>query len=239
MLWKEYVSPGVRSGSQLAQAGARTYYVAQGRVAFHGQEGGPFLASVGDVIHFPQLEACTYESVGEEPCVLLAWLVPPDTSRRFRHIKAGEGRSLAVLTDIGTFKLVSEDTEGAFLLMEWRVPPQGGAPLHAQGGQETFYIVEGSFTFRGRHAFTEHYTLVAEPGDVIHVPERVSHSYQNMGTEPGKMLVLMAPAGRSQQFFEEIGTPVTDASSAPTAVAMLDPATLIATLQKYQVDFFL
>jgi uncharacterized RmlC-like cupin family protein len=111
--------------------------------------------------------------------------------------------------------------------------------MHAQSGQETFYVMEGSFTFGGRHASGEHYSLAGEPGDVIHVPEPVAHSYQNAGTEPGRMLVMMAPVGRSQQFFEEIGTPLSDAFSSVPAVTMPDPATLIATLQKYQVDFFL
>lgn len=195
-------------------------------------------ASAGDVIHFPQSEEYSYEGVGEEPGVLLALLAPADTSRRFRHIKAGEGRSLSVITDIGTFKLTREDTEGAYLLMEWRVPPQGGVPMHAQAGIESFYIVEGSFSFRGLRA-SEHYTLKAERGDVIHVAERVPHSYRNIGNGPGEMLVLMAPAGRAAQFFEEIGTPVADASAFPVAPALPDPAALRATLQKYQVDSFL
>jgi len=237
-LWEERVPRGARSKVRLAQESARTYYVLQGRVAFRGQEVGAVVASAGDVIHFPQAGEYTYESVSEEPGVLLALLAPADTSRRFRHIKAGEGRSLHVITDIGTFKLTREDTAGAYLLMEWRVPPQAGVAMHAQAGIETFYIVEGSFSFRGQRS-SEHYTLLAERGDVIHVAERVPHSYRNIGNDPGRMLVWMAPAGRAQQFFEEIGSPVEDASAFPAAPALPDPAVLRATLQKYKVDFFL
>jgi quercetin dioxygenase-like cupin family protein len=236
-LWEERVPPGVGPAARPAQESSLTYYVLQGRVAYRWQGAGAVFAAAGDVIHLPQAEACTYEGVGEEPCVLLALLAPADTSRRFRHIKAGEGRSLHVITDIGTFKLTREDTAGAYLLMEWRVPPQAGVAMHAQAGIETFYIVEGSFSFRGQRS-SEHYTLLAERGDVIHVAERVPHSYKNIGNDPGRMLVWMAPAGRAQQFFEEIGSPVEDASAFPAAPALPDPAALRATLQKYQVDFF-
>jgi quercetin dioxygenase-like cupin family protein len=218
------------------QSGQRAYYVVQGDVAFHCHEAATLLAHEGDVVLLSARDTCRYELVGDAPGVLLALLVPVDIQGS-RHIKANEGRSLRVITDIGTFKLTGGDTGGAYLLMEWRVPPQGGVPMHAQAGQETFYIVEGSFSFRGRRPSDEHYTLLAERGDTIHVGERVPHSYKNIGNGPGRMLVLMAPAGRARQFFEEIGTPVEDAASFLAPASLPDPATLVATLQKYQVDF--
>ena len=58
-------------------------FVLQGRVAFRGQEVGALFAAAGDVIHFPQAEACTYEGVGEEPSI--SWAVTDSAGVGRRH----------------------------------------------------------------------------------------------------------------------------------------------------------
>jgi len=108
--------------------------------------------------------------------------------------------------------------------------------IHAQNGEETFYILEGDFAFRGQHQ-GQASLLTAGKGDVVHAQARVPHSYQNISDATGVLLVIMAPAGRTQQFFEEIGTS-TDGTSFPTTVSLPDPMTFMEILLKYDIAIF-
>lgn len=218
--------------------GRITCYIVAGVFTFF-QAGSQerIVADQGDIVVLTDASSYNYgrTSSSASPGELLILLTPTQASAQSSHlIRASEGRSYAILTDIGTFKLSGEDTDGVFLLMLWRVPAQGGAALHAQRGQETFFIVEGHFAFRGLRE-GQPYMLEAAQGDVVHAQERVPHSYQNIGEHPGTMLVVMAPVGQSQQFFQEIGT-VTDGSSFPTALP--DLQFLLPIIQKYKIDIF-
>ncbi|GAC1394679.1 MAG: hypothetical protein NVSMB38_29090 [Ktedonobacteraceae bacterium] len=220
--------------------GCTTCYVARGAFTFFQDEASSdeaMVANQGDLVVLADSASSSYERdassgpTGE----LLILLTPPSSSvQPSRLIQANEGQSYAVLTDIGTIKLGKEDTNGAYLVMVWRVPPLGGAALHAQSGQETFFILEGNFAFRGLHE-GQPYTLEAKQGDVVHAQERVPHSYQNSGESPGTMFVVMSPVGRSQEFFQEIGTP-SDGTTFPTTLP--DLAFLLPILQKYNLDIF-
>lgn len=183
------------------------------------------VADQGDILCLPA--GASYTS-GQESAKVLE-IVFFTASKACAQVKKDEGRFLSVLTDIGAIKL----SEPAFLLMEWAVPPAGGVALHAQGGMETFYVVHGQFLFRGRDD-----ELHAGPGDVVHVPERVPHAYHNQGNNDGRMLVLTVPAGKTVQFFEEIGTPVAHFTAFPASLQVPDPEVLQDLLQRYQVDVF-
>ncbi|MER3447946.1 MAG: hypothetical protein C4291_14450 [Candidatus Dadabacteria bacterium] len=45
-------------------------------------------------------------------------------------LRSGEGKSMCVLGDLYTFKVVGEDTEGSFAMLEVNVQPQNGPPPH-------------------------------------------------------------------------------------------------------------
>ena len=231
----DLVQQHLRSGSAVdvqTGDGQRAYYLLQGSVTFQRQEEGTFPARQGDIIFLPTGES-SYELVSEsqEGAWLLTITAPKQASGRPRLLPADHGRALGIMYDIALFKLTGAETAGAFLLVEWRVLPQRGVPMHAQGGQETFFVLEGSFAFRGQNE-----TYEAEPGDVIHVPSRVRHSYKNIGTQPGKMLIAFFPAGKTLEYFQEIGIPLDDASAFPTALP--DMARLLDSIQRHQVDVF-
>jgi quercetin dioxygenase-like cupin family protein len=234
LLWELYLPPGGAHAAAQAGQGQSAYYVLQGSCAFRG-EGWELRATAGDVIHLPGA-AASCEPSGGGDCLLLAYEVHEPAAGSPRRIAADQGRALAIVYDIGVFKLSGQETAGAFLLAEWHVPPQRGVPLHAQAGLETFYIIEGRFAFRSRREGGAADPFVAERGDVIHVPRRVPHSYKNIGERPGTLLVAMAPVGRTMQYFEEIGLPVQDSSAFPSDPP--DLAHLLACVQKYRVDVF-
>lgn len=53
------------------------------------------------------------------------------TDRRgVKHVPLGEGESVWVVGDTYTFKAVSEDTGGTYMLFEASIPPQSGPPPH-------------------------------------------------------------------------------------------------------------
>src|ERR671937_2025171 len=61
----------------------------------------------------------------------------------------GEGKVVGVLRDQSTFKVLSEETGGAYAILEQKIPPGHGPPLHVHRHEtEIFYVVEGEFEFR-------------------------------------------------------------------------------------------
>ena len=96
------------------------------------------------------------------------------------------------------------------------VAPGGGPPPHIHHFEdETFYMLEGSATFRAGGQ-----TIHAKPGDCIHVPRGMVHSIKNEGKVPARALIVISPAGPTgmQQFFEESFTPTTDRSASPPPI---------------------
>jgi mannose-6-phosphate isomerase-like protein (cupin superfamily) len=53
-------------------------------------------------------------------------------------------------------------------------------------------------------------TVRATPGSVVYVPKENLHTFKNVGTTPGRMLILATPVGLHEKFLEEGGEPATD-----------------------------
>lgn len=139
-----------------------------------------------------------------------------------------------VLSDLMTFKLSGTHTRGTFFLCFNQVPPQGGAGMHRQKGEETFIIWEGELEFSTQHENTIT-TFTASRGAIIHVPQGVAHGYRNTNDAPASMLVIFAPAGKAEQFFRTLGVPVADHTHAPLPTPP-DLEALQALLQEHQVE---
>ena len=143
------------------------------------------------------------------------------------HVPAGAGKAFSVGSDIVTCKLPGGTTADAFFLAEATVPPQGGVPLHAHVAQETFYILGGDFEIRGRAQ-----VIRASAGSIVHIPSNAPHGYTNVGSSPGRILFLLAPAGEAEQFFAEIGRSVETGTESPHTP---DLPTLQSIMKKYRV----
>ncbi|MGH3146322.1 MAG: cupin domain-containing protein, partial [Rubrobacter sp.] len=93
------------------------------------------------------------------------------------HVPPGEGEAVWLLGDTYTLKISSEQTGGAFTLLEAVVPPGGRPPPHIHHLEdEVFVVLEGEllFTTAGR-------TLPAPVGTVVLVPKGSQHSYAAVG----------------------------------------------------------
>ncbi len=97
-------------------------------------------------------------------------------------------------------RLGAEDTDGAFCMLVDEPPAGWSLPAHLhRDAAETIHIVEGKFEMD-----VEGVGSRLSPGDTIHIPRGQVHSGANVGTGPGRRIVLFSPAGM-ERFFLEAG----------------------------------
>ena len=153
-----------------------------------------------------------------------------ETKDRVRHIGPGEGRALWVAGDLVTFKVVGEDTDGAFLLGEEVSPPGGGPPPHVHRREdETFCVLEGEYEF-----LVGERTIRAGAGSIIYARRNVPHTFKNVGPAPARMLAFVTPAG-FEGFLEEVGEEAKDGSS-PPPFGQEEIERLLAAAPKYGIE---
>lgn len=119
-------------------------------------------------------------------------------SDKGRAVRPGEGRSV----DLGVLSMrllagVEEDTGGSFSLAEfWG--SQGGpwtVPHLHRGFEESFYVLDGAFTFTVAGEVVE-----AIPGVYVLVPRGTTHTI-TAAEGGGRFLTFMAPGGNEEMFF--------------------------------------
>jgi mannose-6-phosphate isomerase-like protein (cupin superfamily) len=120
------------------------------------------------------------------------------SSTRLFHRPSATGASFWGPGDLYTFLVTGEESGGAYFSMLATVPPQGGPPPHIHEHEaETFYVLEGTPTFRLGDDM-----IVVGPGDFVNVPKGVLHCFRNLSEEPVRMILTFTPAGM-ERFFEE------------------------------------
>jgi len=147
------------------------------------------------------------------------------------HLGKGEGRSFWLLADLHTFKVVGDDTNGAFTVAELTAGPELGPPPHIhRNHDESFYVLDGIFDFSlaGR-------SFTAGAGSFVHLPKGIVHTHRAGGGAPAKALVIQSPAG-VERFIEEAGKPATDPSARPAPPEMAELQRIVAIAQKHGID---
>ena len=153
-----------------------------------------------------------------------------ETKDRAKHVAPGEGKALWVAGDLVTFKVVGEDTNGAFILAEEVSPPGGGPPPHIHRREdEIFCVLEGEYEF-----LVGERTIRAGAGSVVYGPRNIPHTFKNVGTSPARMLAFVTPAG-FEEFLEEVGEEAADGSS-PPPFGQEQIEKLLATAPKYGIE---
>jgi len=113
------------------------------------------------------------------------------------------GGLLHVVGDEVRLKITSADTNGAFAVFEDSTPPLGGPPLHLHYQQdEWWYVLEGEFLFE-----VDGKEIHAGPGATVFAARGTRHTFQNIGTTQGRMLITVVPGGLDV-FFEELSAMV-------------------------------
>lgn len=150
------------------------------------------------------------------------------------RIQPGDGRSLRVLGELVTYKITSKQTGGAYSLFEVVSEPGGGPPPHVQHREdEAFYVLEGEYEFLDNDG----HTMRVGTGSLVYVPKGNLHTYKNVGTTPGRMLVSQTPGGLHERFFEEIGQEAQDKFKPTTHEGgSLDAEKIVAIAATYGIE---
>lgn len=117
---------------------------------------------------------------------------------RITHAPEAEARW--VVRDRIRFMGELEGTE--LSVVEVEVPPGSGTPPHVHDSPEIFRVLSGEITF-GLFEEGPPRQMVAEVGTVVTVPSRRPHNYQNAGTRPASMLVVVERS--MADFFRDVG----------------------------------
>jgi mannose-6-phosphate isomerase-like protein (cupin superfamily) len=138
------------------------------------------------------------------------FVVLPDGAPRFSGPKGREA-------DVTEIVASRDQTGGSVGLFRQTIAPKSGPPTHIhQTEDEFFYVVKGEFKLKLGDR------IVSAPAQsVMFVPRGTAHTFQNVGTEPGVILVGVTPGGAEKMFEERQGA---------------DAETLRALAKKYNME---
>lgn len=98
-----------------------------------------------------------------------------------------------------TFKVRGEHSHGKLAVLENKIPAGQGPPVHTHANEdEAWYVLDGELRF---WIGGEESKLPA--GSFVFVPSGTTYTFQNIGTQPARILVILTPAGL-EPFFERV-----------------------------------
>ncbi|MEO5998216.1 MAG: cupin domain-containing protein [Chitinophagaceae bacterium] len=127
-----------------------------------------------------------------------------DVARPARGIKVSDGDNrlhetlrLEEITPID-YKVSGADTGGDLAICVSSNNHKGTGPaLHVHPDlDETFFILESEFKYRVGDEF-----FYLKVGDSIFIPRNIPHAFTCTSDIPGKLLIVVQPAGKLEEFF--------------------------------------
>jgi len=115
-------------------------------------------------------------------------------------VKAGEPDELSY--DAGTvrFLVSSEDTHGAWSLVELKEMPGYHTNLHRHNHtDEAFYVMEGVLTVKINDTLSDY-----PAGSYVLIPRGTAHAQGNRGKVPARILLTMTPGGFERSFKDRV-----------------------------------
>ena len=111
------------------------------------------------------------------------------------------GEGLSVENPMGgglTFKITSDESDGALTAIETFVVRQEGPPLHVHDQDEVIYILAGSLRVKLGDTLRQ-----APTGSFVFIPRGTPHTWQNVGAEPLRFFATIMPAAVAfEEFFK-------------------------------------
>jgi mannose-6-phosphate isomerase-like protein (cupin superfamily) len=130
----------------------------------------------------------------------------------------GSGRVVGVLGHQSIFKVTSAQTGGAYAILQQHVPSGHGPPLHVQRHEtEVFYLLEGRFELT---VGTQ--TIEAQTDATALLPRNISHTFRNIGSSPGRLILTVIPGRFADYFLEVDGLPDHDLETIKPLLARYD-----------------
>ncbi len=122
------------------------------------------------------------------------FLVLPGGAPRFSGPKGREA-------DVTELVATGDQTGGSLGLVRQTIAPKSGPPTHIhQAEDEFFYVVSGQFKVKLGDRI-----MSASARSVMFIPRGTAHTFQNVGAEPGVLLVGVVPGGFEKMFEERQG----------------------------------
>lgn len=113
--------------------------------------------------------------------------------------RAGQGPELDMGDHSAQVLLGKEQTGGQFSLFDILADYEGGVPPHIHSREdETFYILEGQFSFVAGGQL-----LLAGPGDTVFAPRNIAHTWKCISPAGGRAILVVTPGG-FENFLSEI-----------------------------------
>ena len=108
--------------------------------------------------------------------------------------------------DLLTFRLTSEQSDGALTGVEVRMRAGGGPPmLHRHDPFEMYRVEQGEFAFYVANDDGEVERTVAGPGAVVPIAGGREHTIRNESREEARAFVVFSPGAEMEQFAREAG----------------------------------
>lgn len=143
-------------------------------------------------------------------------------------VRPGSGNTLNVLGDVVIAVLDGPDTGGAYAVQQQATQPRSGPPLHRHSREdESFFVLEGEYEIT-----IGEQVLRASAGTFVFAPRGIAHTFQCVGTTPGRIQVIISPPG-FEKFFEEVDRLVKEGSLTNFSK---DIAKVVALARKYGVE---
>lgn len=136
----------------------------------------------------------------------------------FIALTSDEGPSLSVGGNHIIFKVVSDDSQGDLMIVQYTAPAHFPGPIQHihQHTDETFYVLDGTLQITVGET-----SRTIAPGGIAFVPRGVAHTFANPTDEPVTMLIVMTPGGFEGYFREMAGLVESGHIADPDAVAAL------------------
>lgn len=116
------------------------------------------------------------------------------------------------------WKTTGETSDGRLDTWLEVTPPNVGPPEHMHDRyDESFWVVKGTFLFKAAGKFT----TVTE-GAWIFIPHGQPHTFRNIGTESGQLLIQAFPGGGMNKYFEEVSAIAMPGPLDPQALQPID-----------------
>ncbi len=146
-----------------------------------------YLSQIVNGKALPSLEALA--SLADGLDVPVAWLLV-DSTPPPRLVRAADRPCLPAIAG-GTLTEVDAGTSRDLCILEAVVPPGGSTGEHAHAGDEHQLVLSGRFRMTQGETSAE-----IGPGDYLAWDPTVPHNVENIGDEPGRILIMYPRRGR-------------------------------------------
>ena len=141
---------------------------------------------------------------------------PIEASTKWESVILDEGEGEKILFRIGlmTFKVSPSQTNDNYMICETELPPGANVEPHSHPEAETFYVLDGEFTFTIKGIEGER---KGKKGAFVSVPPYITHNFKNNGETKGKIFGTMVPGGSKglESPFRNLGVQIADRSLVP------------------------